>query len=907
MAGIAKTRWQVLSPLLDELLEVDPTERTARLARIRHADGLLGEELAALLAHEAAVETAQFLEGSALQMPEGATLVEQVVGNYTLERLLGQGGMGSVWLARRSDGRYEGHAAVKFLNLGLLGRGGLERFQREGNLLARLAHPNIAHLIDAGVVAGQPYLVLEYIEGETIDHWCDGQMFGVEARVRLFLEVLAAVAHAHSKLILHRDLKPSNILVTREGRAKLLDFGVAKLLEDQPQRESADVTQVAGRAFTPEYAAPEQVQGDEATMATDVYALGVLLYVLLSGRHPTADAAATPVDRMRTLVETEARRLSESAGRIDANTARLRSATPRQLERALRGDLDNILAKALRKSPAERYPTAAAFADDLRRFLNDEPVSARPDAVGYRVRKFVRRYRFAVGAASATLLALLAGVIGTTWQAYEARKQRDVALQEIRYARATHEVLMSLLDEASRTGAGERWREMLERARDQLRARHEKDPTSRARILLMLAGRYASINDERGEDDVTEELLRLALTLPDPELRAQIACAQADILLYARDVKRAQPLVESAMRDLAGVSEVALGPMADCYKTDATLAVEQGDFDRAVARGRALVARFEAEGLGGSRQHLYTLTTLQGIYVDTDRDGDVLAMHTQLEDALRAQAALDTTRHIVVNDRRVISLVRRGQFALAQEVMRGVLERGSAKNPIPAVFRSGIGRKLIVAGAIDQGIALTLAQLPELEKDSQRNQVYFARFAITEGYLMQGDVAAAGAQLAALVKVMADGRAAARERAELARLQALYALARNDVAAAQMEIATMQAFAASLPRRARIEALRADLTIAQVAIARGDRAEAASALDRAATTERASAGTQPVPGESAWRGDIFLMHAMLDRGAGAAASARENARKALEQFASTLPAGHPWRRQAQALVEGGST
>jgi len=355
------------------------------------------------------------------------------------------------------------------------------------------------------------------------------------------------------------------------------------------------------------------------------------------------------------------------------------------------------------------------------------------------------------------------------------------------------------------------------------------------------------------------------------------------------------------------VSEVALGPMADCYKTDATLAVEQGDFDRAVARGRALVARFEAEGLGGSRQHLYTLTTLQGIYVDTDRDGDVLAMHTQLEDALRAQAALDTTRHIVVNDRRVISLVRRGQFALAQEVMRGVLEPGSAKNPIPAVFRSGIGRKLIVAGAIDQGIALTLAQLPELEKDSQRNQVYFARFAITEGHLMQGDVAAAGAQLAALVKVMADGRAAARERAELARLQALYALARNDVAAAQMEIATMQAFAASLPRRARIEALRADLTIAQVAIARGDRAEAASALDRAATTERASAGTQPVPGESAWRGDIFLMHAMLDRGAGAAASARENARKALEQFASTLPAGHPWRRQAQALVEGGST
>src|SRR5262249_47668808 len=267
--------------------------------------------------------------------------------------------------------------------------------------------------------------------------------------------------------------------------------------------------------------------------------------------------------------ETEAPRLSEAAGGVGADGAHARSTSPHQLEKLLRGDLDNIAAKALRKSPAERYPTAAAFADDLRRYLDDEPISARADSVGYRARKFVRRYRVAVGAASVTLIALIAGVVGTTWQAYEARRQRDFALQEIRYARASHEVLMSLLDEAFRTGADERFREMLARAREQLRTRHDKDPVSRARVLLMLAGRHAGINDEKGESDVNAELLQLAPTLPDPAIRAQISCAQADLYLYGRDVARARPLVQAAFHDLAGARDVELGAMADCYQTDA--------------------------------------------------------------------------------------------------------------------------------------------------------------------------------------------------------------------------------------------------------------------------------------------------------------------------------------------------
>jgi len=229
MAGIEKERWARISPLLDELLDADATSRTARLAQLRQNDGGLADQVAALLNQHAALETAEFLEGSVL----ASTIHElagQVVGSYTLERTLGAGGMGTVWLARRSDGRYEGRAAVKFLNLALLDRGGTQRFRREGNALARLKHPHIAHLVDAGVTGGQPYLVLEYVEGEPIDRWCDSHELDVGARIRLFLQVLSAVSHAHGKLILHRDLKPSNILVTAGGDVKLLDFGIAKLL-----------------------------------------------------------------------------------------------------------------------------------------------------------------------------------------------------------------------------------------------------------------------------------------------------------------------------------------------------------------------------------------------------------------------------------------------------------------------------------------------------------------------------------------------------------------------------------------------------------------------------------------------------------------------------------------------------
>ncbi len=418
---VDRARWQVLSPLLDTLLDLPPAERAARLATLQADDPALAADLAPWLDELSGLDDSSFLQAPALPPPPG--LAGQAVGAYTLVREIGRGGMGSVWLAQRTDGRYEGEVAIKFLEAGLFSAAGTERFAREGSIMARLAHPHIARLLDAGHLAngagaGQPYLVLEHVPGLPIDEFCAAHELPLAARLRLVLDVLDAVAHAHNRLILHRDLKPSNILVTAAGEVKLLDFGIAKLL-DAAADGLADgaLTQQAGNAFTPQYAAPEQLQGGEVSTATDVYALGVLLFRLLSGRLPLEGEAGNTLAHWQAVVERTPPLLSQAVLKAGGADAERRA-------RALRGDLDTIVAKALKKQPGERYANAAALADDLRRHLAHAPIAARPDTWAYRSAKFLRRHRVAVGAGTAAALALAASAAVAVHEARQAQRQQ---------------------------------------------------------------------------------------------------------------------------------------------------------------------------------------------------------------------------------------------------------------------------------------------------------------------------------------------------------------------------------------------------------------------------------------------------------------------------------------------------
>ena len=332
------------------------------------------------------------------------------IGPYRIVREIGHGGMGSVYLAERDDENYRQQVAIKLIKPGLGGEAIRKRFRNEMQILADLNHPNIARLLDGGeTVDGVPYLVMEYVEGFPIDVFCDERQLRIRQRLEIFSTVCAAVQYAHQHLIIHRDIKPGNILVTGEGLPKLVDFGIAKLLDQDRTNETA----TALAFMTPDYASPEQVRGASVTTATDIYSLGVVLYELLTGRRPFRLKSGVPHEIAKAICEEQPERPSTTRPvQLNARQKRLHS------------DLDNIVLMAMRKEPQRRYKTAEQFAEDLHRHLNGLPVRARADTVGYRTSKFIQRHKFGVAAASLIVLTLSIGIIATLWQARIARAER---------------------------------------------------------------------------------------------------------------------------------------------------------------------------------------------------------------------------------------------------------------------------------------------------------------------------------------------------------------------------------------------------------------------------------------------------------------------------------------------------
>jgi serine/threonine protein kinase/TolB-like protein/Flp pilus assembly protein TadD len=421
-----------MSRLLDEALGLDESGRRQWLEVLAPEDqDLEGALWRALLpdGQDGAQAPATLPRvGLSAPAPEVATLRPgDRVGPYQLVRELGSGGMAEVWLAQRADGAFKREVALKLPALARLRKDLASRFARERDILASLEHPNIARLYDAGVSAeGLPYLAMEYVAGQPLTAWCDAHRLGIRERLKLCLQVLDAVQYAHGHQVLHRDIKPSNILVTESGQVRLLDFGVAKLLEHE---EHTELTQVYGRALTPEYASPELLRGERVDAATDIYALGVLLYELLAGSRPYRlqhGASLTAIEQA--VMQAQVQRPST---RVAPDTAAARAMTVQKLSRRLRGDLDAIVLKTLARDSKDRYPSAEALADDLQRHLSGETVAAQPDRLSYRLSKFMLRHR--TGMASGALVVMLLATLS-----YELiRARATTAEQQALAARGT--------------------------------------------------------------------------------------------------------------------------------------------------------------------------------------------------------------------------------------------------------------------------------------------------------------------------------------------------------------------------------------------------------------------------------------------------------------------------------------
>ena len=503
-------QWHHVEALFEAALE-RPREGRADWLAAACEDAALRDEVLAMLG-------ASERDGPFLEAPVGvaaAALVADVVadaepdeddlgrrvGPYRLVEVLGHGGMGAVYLAERADGQFEQRVAVKLLRRDIHTEAFRGRFLAERQILASLDHPHIARLLDGGVTEnGRPYYAMEHVAGRPLTRYCDEERLSVRDRLRLFTTVGRAVAYAHQNLVVHRDLKPSNILVSEdaegEPQVKLLDFGIAKLL-GEPVRPDLPVTRTGLRLMTPEYAAPEQVRGEPISTATDVYQLGVVLFELLAGHRPFALEGRTPAEVERLVCETQPERPSTLVavpppdGDADpAAVAAARRASPERLRKALHGDLDRIVLKALRKEPARRYASAAELVADVERFLGGRPVSARPDSLGYRVQTFVRRNRWGVAAAAAFLVLLLGYAVTVSVQQARTAAERDRAEQEAAEAEAVSAFLLALLvegdpqaDEPRQTAAIQG---LLRAAQDRLEGAFTDQPRVRAELYAIL-------------------------------------------------------------------------------------------------------------------------------------------------------------------------------------------------------------------------------------------------------------------------------------------------------------------------------------------------------------------------------------------------------------------------------------
>ena len=511
-----REEWQRVRSLFESALEVDPANRQ-RFLEESCPDPATRREVESLLrSHEQAgtdfMSTPAIAGIVAEEEAQFRLQPGQMIGSYEILAEVAQGGMGAVYKAKRADGQYTQEVALKIVRTGFGSELIAVRLRNERQILASLDHPNIARILDGGTTAdGLPYYVMEFIDGLSITEYCDVHRLSVEARLQLFCQVCAAVQYAHQRLVIHRDVKPSNILITPEGVPKLLDFGIAKVLDNKPSLQDLTLTAPGSWMMTPEYASPEQLRGEPVTTATDVYSLGLVLYELLTGRRAYSAEGRLPYEFAKLACEADPPKLSSIVLTVPAADAKsrpetavelsaLRDATPAKLKRRLAGDLDNIVLMALRKEPSRRYTSVEQFAGDIGRHLKQLPVIAQNDTLSYRASKFVRRHRAGVLASSVAILLLLLALVGTLYEARVARQQRIRAEQRFNDVRKVANSLIFEVHDSIRNlaGATDARKLILQDAQiylDSLASESRSDPA----LLRELAAAYGKLAGVQGD------------------------------------------------------------------------------------------------------------------------------------------------------------------------------------------------------------------------------------------------------------------------------------------------------------------------------------------------------------------------------------------------------------------------
>ena len=760
--------WPRLDELLDVALDLPDAERAALLERLGRENPSLRARLESLLAADAAAGT--FLTGDAagwlpgvpaFSPPESDTPFAAGVriGPYCIVQEIGRGGMGIVYLAERADGEFEQRVALKLVRRGLE-EDEIARFRRERQILARLDHPSIARLFDGGVHGdGRPWFAMELVEGEPITAYCDGRRLPIDARLRLFRRVCDAVQYAHGNLVVHRDLKPSNILVSPDGTLKLLDFGIAKLLGDASAAEPADLTRTGSRFLTPAYAAPEQLRSEAVSTATDVYALGVILFELLTGRRPFGGRDSRAADLERAILEREPSRPSTVVTSRDADgagdpapgaAASARGASPASLRRRLAGDLDAIVLKALRKEPLHRYPTAAALAEDVERSLDGRPVKARPEGRRYRAAKFVRRHRAALTAAALLALSLVGGLGAAAWQA----RQKTI---EARKAEAVKDFLISIFrqaDPVQSAGADISLRQVLDRGAERTSLELAGQPEVRGEMLTALAGIYAelgvldraaALNDEAlaiherlhgsGSDPVATNLRQQAsLAAAKGSAKEAEALARRALAIHERNRGAGHPEVaedldvlvialrqRGAIADALGLAERSLAIrraafgeehrlVAESLNNLAVLTREQGRYDEAAGYYREAVD-LRRRLLGDAHPHV--ALTLHNFAALEHFRGRYLESSALADQARKTFVKLYGEEHpltLAARSTRAANDRMLGRFDEAEAGMRGILEVWGrtlgAEHPNALVTLGGLARVHRERGNVREAEAL---------------------------------------------------------------------------------------------------------------------------------------------------------------------------------------------------------